>query len=293
LKLRINPWLRRLITRLIAIVPAVVVIVIYGDDKVDMLLVFSQVILSLQLGFAIIPLIHFVSNKKRMGEFAIKPLTQITAWLIAIILISLNVKMVAEQSMEVFNSNGSIGLKTLIIVFALLFIGLFFAMTFIPILKQRAYSSTKIHSDILPLQNLQVQPITNVVIALDFSKNDEKLIAHALSQGGKNAAYLLVHIVESASAKYLGADADDDETRIDKERLHTYATQLNYLGYNTTVEIGYRNRVKEIVRIVKDSNANMLVMGAHRHSGIKDYFFGETIEAVRHQITIPVLVVNV
>jgi manganese transport protein len=201
--------------------------------------------------------------------------------------------MVLDQSMEVFNSSGSIALKITIIICALLFIVLFLAMTFIPILKQRAYSSTKIHSDILPLQNLQVQPITNVIIALDFSKNDEKLIAHALSQGGKNAAYLLVHIVESASAKYLGADADDDETRIDKERLHTYAKQLNHLGYNTTVEIGYRNRVKEIVRIVKDSNANMLVMGAHRHSGIKDYFFGETIEAVRHQITIPVLVVNV
>jgi manganese transport protein len=66
LQLRINPWLRRLLTRLIAIVPAVLVILIYGEEKVDDLLVFSQVILSLQLGFAVIPLIHFVSDKKTM-----------------------------------------------------------------------------------------------------------------------------------------------------------------------------------------------------------------------------------
>jgi manganese transport protein len=61
---------------LIAIVPAVLVILIYGEEKVDDLLVFSQVILSLQLGFAVIPLIHFVSDKKTMGEFAIKTYTK-------------------------------------------------------------------------------------------------------------------------------------------------------------------------------------------------------------------------
>ena len=76
LRLRINPWIRRLITRLLAIVPAVLVIAIYGEKEVDSLLVFSQVVLSMQLGFAIIPLIHFVSDKKTMGSFAIKPAVQ-------------------------------------------------------------------------------------------------------------------------------------------------------------------------------------------------------------------------
>ena len=87
LHLRINPWLRRLLTRLIAIVPAVFVILIYGEDKVDNLLIFSQVILSLQLGFAVIPLIHFVSNKATMGDFAIGTKTKIVSWLVAIILV--------------------------------------------------------------------------------------------------------------------------------------------------------------------------------------------------------------
>ncbi|MGH2552626.1 MAG: Nramp family divalent metal transporter, partial [Chitinophagaceae bacterium] len=69
LKIRIAPWIRRLMTRLIAIIPAVIVILINGEKNIDSLLILSQVILSLQLGFAIIPLIHFTSDKKTMGKF--------------------------------------------------------------------------------------------------------------------------------------------------------------------------------------------------------------------------------
>lgn len=65
LRLRINPWVRRLVTRIIAIIPAVIVILINGENNIDSLLILSQVILSLQLGFAVIPLIHFVSDKKQ------------------------------------------------------------------------------------------------------------------------------------------------------------------------------------------------------------------------------------
>ena len=293
LKLRINPWLRRLITRLIAIIPAVFVIVIYGEDKIDALLVLSQVVLSIQLGFAVIPLIHFVSDKKTMGDFTIKPLTQVTAWLVAIILVSLNVKMVVEQSVEIFNQSGMIGWKITITIAAILFIWLFLTMTFLPIIKKnRKQLSTKIHSDVEPLKNLTILPVNKIAVALDFSKNDETIIANAISQGGKTATYILIHIVESAPAKYLGTDTDDEETRIDKQRLISYSNQLIEKGFTATPHIGYRNRVKEIVRIVTENNCEMLVVGAHRHAGIKDYFYGETIDAVRHQLHIPVLIVN-
>jgi manganese transport protein len=293
LKLRINPWLRRLITRLIAIIPAVVVIVLYGDEKVDALLVFSQVILSLQLGFAVIPLIHFVSDKKTMGDFAIKPLTQIAAWVVAIILVGLNVNMVVGQSIDLFHTDGLIGWKILVVIIGLLFVWLFLTMTFLPIVKKNVkHATSKIHTDTKPLSNLHIMPISRIAVALDFSENDENLIANALSQGGMNAVYVLLHIVESASAKYLGSDTDDEETRIDKERLINYQTQLQKLGYKVSIYIGYRNRIKEIVRIVNDTNSQMLVVGAHRHTGIKDYLFGETIDVVRHQLKIPVLIVN-
>src|SRR5829696_8660424 len=71
LRIRINPWVRRLLTRMVAIIPAVIVILINGENNIDDLMVFSQVILSLQLGFAVIPLIHFVSDKKTMGQYSI------------------------------------------------------------------------------------------------------------------------------------------------------------------------------------------------------------------------------
>src|SRR5205085_12335394 len=90
LQLRINPWMRRLLTRLIAIIPAVIVILVNGESNINSLLVLSQVILSLQLGFAVIPLIHFVSDKKTMGKFTIKPYVQVLAWLVTTVLVYLN-----------------------------------------------------------------------------------------------------------------------------------------------------------------------------------------------------------
>src|SRR5205823_1386770 len=139
--LRINPIIRRLITRLLAIIPAVLVIVSFGEARVDSLLVFSQVVLSVQLGFAIIPLIHFVSDKNKMGTFAIRLPVKILAWLVAAILIYLNVRMVAEQITEAVTSGISVWWLLVIVVAIVLFLSLFMLMTFLPMLKR----SRKIH----------------------------------------------------------------------------------------------------------------------------------------------------
>ena len=291
LKLRINPWLRRLLTRLLAIAPTLIIILIYGDKKIDDLLVFSQVILSLQLGFAVIPLIHFVSDKSTMGEFAIKWHTKIIAWIVAIILVYLNVKMVYEQSLRVFDEGGNILWKFIISLFAVIFIWLFIMMTFLPLLRKQL-KKQDFHGEPPALDNLSINQSQKIAIALDFSRHDERLIAHALNQGKQAAQYILVHVVESASAKFVEEESDDAETRKDRERLETYTQKLQQLGYRTQCVLGYNNRVREIVRIVEESGADMLVLGAHRHTGLKDYLFGETIEAVRHELKIPVLIVN-
>jgi manganese transport protein len=294
LHLRINPWLRRLLTRLIAIVPAVLVIVIYGDEKVDDLLIFSQVILSIQLGFAVIPLIHFVSDKATMGEFAIGKKTKILAWLVAIILVFLNVNLVADETFKLFESDINWLMKATIIIVILLFIWLFLTMTFYPLLnKKKKQLADMLYGEAVILENLAINKVQKIAIALDFTKADEKLIAHALAQGNTDVEYQLIHIVESVSARYSNYSSDDAETRKDTERLNSYMSQLIQKGYKAKAILGYTHRVKEIVRIVKETNAEMLIMGAHRHSGLKDYVFGETIEDVRHQLTIPVLIVNV
>src|SRR5262249_55853353 len=90
MNLRLPPWLRRLITRLIAIVPAILVTALYGHYGTTQLLVLSQVILSLQLSFAVFPLVAFTSDRKKMGEFANPTWLRLLAWSVAGIIAALN-----------------------------------------------------------------------------------------------------------------------------------------------------------------------------------------------------------
>jgi len=99
LNFRITPWVRRLLTRLIAIIPAVLVIGIFGEGKTTQLLVASQVVLSMQLGFAVWPLVRFTGEKAKMGEFANGLIVKILGWTTAIIIISLNVKLLFDTFM--------------------------------------------------------------------------------------------------------------------------------------------------------------------------------------------------
>jgi len=96
LRIRLRPWLRRLITRLIAIVPAVIVTAIYGEHGTASLLVLSQVVLSLQLPFAVVPLVAFTSNRRKMGEFVNPRWIKALAWATAALIISLNLKYLSD-----------------------------------------------------------------------------------------------------------------------------------------------------------------------------------------------------
>ncbi|WP_246228687.1 Nramp family divalent metal transporter [Paraflavitalea devenefica] len=293
LRLRINPWIRRLLTRLLAIIPALIVIYIFGDKEVDSLLILSQVILSMQLGFAVIPLIHFVSDKKAMGAFAIKPIVQIAAWLIATVLVYLNIRMVINEAGKVFNEPGNLFWKVIIVAGGLLFLLLLLFTVFYPLFSKRAKPvSIQMHPDVEGLKPLVVPTYKKIAVALEFGERDSALLAHAIGQGKADTEYVLIHIVESPTARLLGQESDDFETRADEERLQFYIRQLSERGFTTTGHLGFRDRAKEIVRLVKENGADMLVIGAHRHSGVKDWLYGETINSVRHELTIPVLVVN-
>ncbi|ANE50231.1 Nramp family divalent metal transporter [Flavisolibacter tropicus] len=294
LRLRINPWVRRLLTRLVAIIPAVVVILINGEKNIDSLLVLSQVILSLQLGFAIIPLIHFVSDRQTMGEFTIKPSVQFLSWLVTAVLVFLNIRMVVGQAGDYFQESGHIFWKAVIIVGSLLFVGLLLISIFYPILKRKPMEAE------IPVHHFPSGAIGNpvlpeykrIAVALGFDKEDHSLLAHAMGQATPSTTFILIHIVESVSASFLGSEADDFESRNDKENLESYAVQLKEKGLQVEVALGFRNRKTEIPRLVKDSNADLLIIGAHGHKGVKDWLYGETIDAVRHQLKIPVLIVS-
>jgi manganese transport protein len=96
LDIRLAPWLRRLITRLVAIVPAAVVTIAYGDSGTAKLLIFTQVVLSLQLPFAVIPLVMFTASRKKLGPLAAPFWLIFSAGLIAAIIVGLNIKLIAD-----------------------------------------------------------------------------------------------------------------------------------------------------------------------------------------------------
>jgi manganese transport protein len=142
------------------------------------------------------------------------------------------------------------------------------------------------------LETLQINDYHKIAIALDFSADDHKLLSHAIKQGNAQSSFLLIHIVESASARLLGTDSDDLETRADQERLQVYLNFLHQKGFKATGRLGFNNRTKEIVKIIQEENADMLIIGGHGHTGIKDWIYGETVNDVRHSLKIPVLIIS-
>jgi manganese transport protein len=96
LNIRLRPWLRRLITRLIAIVPAVITAAFFGASGTAKLLLLSQVILSLQLSFAVIPLVMFTSDRAKMGEFVSPRWLKALAWITTAIIVVLNLKYLCD-----------------------------------------------------------------------------------------------------------------------------------------------------------------------------------------------------
>ncbi len=295
LHLRIQPWLRRLLTRLIAIIPALLVISIYGEEKTGEMLIFSQVILSLQLGFAIIPLIHFVSDKSKMGEFAIKPIIQITAWTIALIIVSLNVKLVYDEISEwlINAGNNAYILWLTAVPIALASFGLLLYITFRPLFQRKIASKQKSpHGEFIPLEFVKESAYKKIAVAIDFSDMDSRAINSAIAQGGKNAEYLLIHIVESTGAWMMGHEVSDLESDLDRKNLQKYEDQLNEAGYNASIKLGFGLPKQKIPKLVAEFDADLLVMGAHGHMWFKDLLFGTTVDAVRHRLKVPIFIIR-
>lgn len=292
LNLRIQPWLRRLITRLLAIVPAFFTILYFGDDALGGLLILSQVVLSLQLGFAIIPLIHLNSDKKEMKDFTIKTWVKVLAWMSAVVIVSLNIKLVFEEISGWIAVADGWYIYTIVIPVAIL-IGLLLVYIFIyPLVNKHQRIGNVPHGDALEIAHIDKINYRKIGITVDFSKNDRNTIRHALIQGGKDAHYYLIHIVETAVARYHGETAMDHETQADTQNLEKYRLNLADLGYISTAHIGFGGTAKAIAEISNQNGIELLVMGAHGHKGLKDLIFGTTVDSVRHKVTIPVLIVR-
>ena len=293
LHIRLNPWLRRLITRAVAVIPAFITILIAGEDKMTDLLILSQVVLSVQLAFAVIPLIYSVSNKAMMKNFVIKPWLIALSVLITAVILYLNIRMVLNKAMTFINENDNAFYQALIIIGLLLFAALLIITIVYPFISKRKNAKElAIHKTPEEFIPIEINDYKRIALALDFSKMDERILSHGLKQASDDSMFILIHVVESASAKFLGKNAADAETLQDQAQLNKYAASFTALGKSVVIHLGYRNRSSEIARICKEENAALLIMGAHGHRGMSDLLYGETIESVRHKVKIPVLIVH-
>lgn len=296
LHLRIAPWLRRILTRLLAVVPAIVAVSVLGEAVTGNLLVLSQVILSMQLGFAIVPLLHYVSSRQRMGDFAIGPWTRVAGWTSAGVIVALNIWLVVEEvSSWMANApQHAAWIRWGVIPLLAFAAGMLVYIVLKPIVQptQRRPRTPLPHGAFSEIGEAGTASYPHIAVALDFTDADVNALHHALQLGGKNARYLLLHVVETAGAWVMGDQIQDLETHEDQKTLDQYANHLRQMGYQCDVLIGFGKARQELPKLVQNQPITLLVMGAHGHRTLKDLIFGATIDAVRHAVRVPVLIVH-
>ena len=302
LAIRIPPWVRRLITRLAAIVPAVVTISLFGENGVGELLVISQVVLALQLPFAAVPLIHLVSDRKKMGALAVGGPLRALAWACAAAIVALNGWLVADTlhgwSVGLGPSARRVAWAAVPLVAALVVLLAYLSLKpwLDRLLQARAEARAPgVHeSEAGPLDLAgQQKEYQRVAVALDLSGLERTVLLETVQLlGARRPRLALLHVVESAGARVLGQESGDAETHSDEARLETYAGELRALGFEVECRLGVGNRVHELARMVTEFGADLLVLGVHGHRFFSDLLHGSTADALRHRVPCSVLLVG-
>ncbi len=295
LNIRMRPWLRRLITRGVAVVPAVLTIVWMGEKATYQLLIFSQVILSLQLPFAVIPLIRFTSDRERMGAFTSPGWVKLLAWTAAVIILGLNGMLAWETITSWLNTTPALGLILIPVILAI--VGLLLWLIAEPWLRpavKRPLPAAAVATPAKIELDLEAPAYTRILVPLDHSRLDAQTLLHATSLArGHHAKLFLLHVEEGVTSFLYGSAASTAEVEEGQHYLETLRSLVQAAGLDAELIVTHGGRVSDqIVRTAKSVDADLLVMGAHGHKGLKDMIFGATINEVRHAVGIPVLVVR-
>jgi len=292
LNIKMRPWLRRMLTRGIALVPAVIVIAIAGDAGTYRLLILSQVVLSLQLPFAIIPLIHFTSDKKKMGTFANNLLIKIAVWCVAAIIVALNMKLVFDELM-VWGGT-SPWLWVVLVPLVLLLLGALGFITFLPLFRKgTAWTTTDGEAGERLAKQIMPMTIKHIGVALEHTDGDAKIISAAITLAkSHNASITLVHVVDTPGVTVYGNESESLHSANDKAYLERLAEEVAERDFQVNTDLRFGQPVEELVKSVKENNFDLLVLGSHGHHLMGDIIYGETVDSVRHAIDIPVFVVR-
>jgi manganese transport protein len=231
-----------------------------------------------------------------MQQYTIKIWVKIIAWTSALIIVGLNVKLVFEEVSGWMNKSHGNTWWIYALIFPVLFaVGFLLVYVLLrPIINKKVgrTRSNVPHGTALEIGKIDEVKYHVVGIAVDFSQKDRETIQHALQQGGKSAHYYLIHVVETAGAKFHGDRVLDHETLSDTHNMEKYQQHLQQMGFKSELAIGYGTAALEITKIVKKKHIELLVMGAHGHKGLSDLVFGTTVGKVRHNVDVPVLIVK-
>lgn len=293
-KIRLRPAIRRLLTRAMALLPAVIVISIYGNAGTYKLLILSQVILSLQLPFAIVPLIHFTSDKLKMGSLANKLWVKVLAWFTSFIIIILNGKLIYDQLAGWLAGGVPLFVALSLVLFiaaVFLFLGYIIVLPFIR--GEKNWREEKITGVAAVIEGIGTHQIKHIAAALGRDQSDTAVVSHAMSLAKAEKAMLtLIHVSDSVPSQVYDKDVYDQHTRDDEQYLLTIADEIRVAGIAVEIALVHGNPARELINFAAGHKVDMLVMGSHGHRLLGDLLWGETVDPVRHRVNIPVLAVR-
>lgn len=299
LNFRMRPWLRRLITRSLAIIPAAITVGVSGEEGTYKLLIFSQVILSMQLPFAVIPLIQFTSDRGRMGEFASPRWVRVLAWAAAVLIVSLNIWLVVQTITAWLEAAGEwrwlVGLVLTAASTALA--GLLAYVILHPVLPgrlKRLGPAKGMVPEVSVSEVVTPPSYERILVPLDHTDRDRDAVAHSAALArAHNAELILMHVEEDVASQIYGADASTEEVRLGLKYFDDIASALRHQGIPTRLVVRHAAKPSQaIVQVAREVSPDLVVMAAHGHKWWKDIIFGATIDAVRHELRVPVLIVR-
>ena len=302
LDIRVRPTVRRLMTRLLAVAPAALTIFLAGERATGQLIIMSQVVLSMQLPFAVIPLIHFTSDHRRMGAFANRQWVKILGWLSAAVIVGLNASLAAQLIGEASRGStwgpwirglGSAVGGALSVLLGWLLLHPWFRQWRRLLSSGNLLSGEETGAHVVPLDVPKLQ-YRRILVPLDHSSLDRLAMSHAVALASSHGAELfLLHVEEDVTSQVYGALASSAEVQAGREYLDEIASSLGLSKIQVEKAVRHSSNPKaEIVRYAREIKPDLVIMGAHGHGRLKDLIFGNTIDPVRHALRVPILVVR-
>jgi manganese transport protein len=299
LNFRVKPWLRRFLTRMLAVAPAAFVIYFAGERSTYKLIILSQVILSLQLPFAVIPLVQFTSDRGRMGEFANAAWVRILSWAAAGLILGLNIWLAFQVIGDWLEGAGAWRpVLELTLIPLLGAIGLLLAyIVFEPSIRRWMRLRPEKPASLIPEPPGEIvvpAQYRSILVTLDHTRLDTVALRHASALAKTYGARLhLLHVEEGVVSQIYGELASTAEVEQGRQYFDKLLESLHAGGVEADFEVVYaKSAPAEIIACAKRLRPDLVVMGAHGHRGLKDVVYGATINHVRHAVGTPVLIVQ-